>query len=60
MSDLRVFIGAFFALAGLLVTATGIVSRACAPLDTVNLNLYSGAVLLAFGAVMLWLASRRR
>jgi putative Ca2+/H+ antiporter (TMEM165/GDT1 family) len=60
MSDLRVSIGAFFALAGLLVTATGIVSRARAPLDTVNINLYSGVVLFAFGLVMLWLAKRRR
>ncbi len=58
MSDLRVSIGAFFTLAGLLVTTTGILSRARAPLDTVNLNLYSGVVLLAFGVVMLWLARR--
>ena len=60
MSDLRVSIGAFFTLAGLLVTATGLVSRQRAALDTVNLNLYSGVVLLAFGVVMLWLARRRR
>ncbi|HUJ50804.1 MAG TPA: hypothetical protein VLW25_11425 [Bryobacteraceae bacterium] len=58
MSDLRISIGAFFALAGMLVTATGVVSRDRAPLDTANLNLYSGAVLLAFGGIMLWLARK--
>jgi len=59
MSDLRVSIGGFFALAGLLVTATGILSKDRAPLDTANLNLYSGVVLLAFGGIMLWLARRK-
>ena len=58
MGDLRISIGGFFALAGALVTATGIVSNARAPLDTVNLNLYSGLVLFAFGIVMLLLARR--
>lgn len=59
MGDLRVSIGAFFALAGLLVTITGVISKNRAPLDTANLNLYSGIVLLAFGGVMLWLAQRK-
>jgi len=58
MGDLRVSIGGFFTLAGAIVTITGIVSKARAPLDTVDLNLYSGLVLFAFGAVMLWLAKR--
>ena len=59
MGDLRISIGGFFALAGVAVTAMGIVSNARAPLDTVNLNLYSGLVLLLFGIVMLLLARRR-
>ena len=59
MSDLRVSIGGFFTLAGLLVTATGIIGKDRAPLDTANLNLYSGIVLFAFGGVMLWLARRK-
>ncbi len=59
MGDLRVSIGGFFALAGLIVTATGVLSPSRAPLDTANLNLYSGLTLLTFGALMLWLARRK-
>ena len=58
MGDLRVSIGGFFLLAGLIVTVTGAVSSNRAPLDTTNLNLYAGIVLLVFGVVMLWLARR--
>jgi hypothetical protein len=29
-----------------------------APLTTVNVNLYTGLVMLVFGGVMLWLARR--
>ena len=58
MSDLRVSIGGFFALVGAIVTATGFVSGPRAPLDLANVNLYSGAALLGFGLVMLWLARR--
>ena len=58
MGDLRVSIGGFFTLAGVIVTITGIASKARAPLDTIDLNLYSGLVLFAFGVVMLWLARR--
>ena len=46
-------------LIGCLVTATGVVSGNRAALDTANLNLYSGAAMLLFGAVMLALARRR-
>jgi hypothetical protein len=59
MSDLRVSIGAFFAIAGAIVTATGFLSAERAPLDTANVNLYAGAAMLAFGVIMLWLARRR-
>ena len=58
MSDLRTSIGGFFTLVGLIVTAMGVVSRERAPLDTANLNLYSGVVMLVFGVAMLWLARR--
>jgi hypothetical protein len=59
MSDLRVSIGGFFTLVGVIVTAMGIVSSNRAPLDTANLNLYSGLAMLAFGVVMLGLARRK-
>jgi hypothetical protein len=59
MGDLRISIGGFFSVVGLMVTATGLISRNRAPLDTANLNLYSGVVLVAFGALMLWLARRK-
>lgn len=58
MSDLRVSIGGFFALVGAIVMATGFLSAPRARLDLTNVNLYSGAALLAFGLVMLWLARR--
>jgi hypothetical protein len=60
MSDLRISIGAFFTLVGLMVTATGVLSGTRAPLDATNVNLYSGVSMLAFGCVMLWLARRAR
>jgi hypothetical protein len=59
MTDLRTSIGAFFALVGLIVTALGALGSAPAPLDTTNVNLYSGLVMLAFGCVMLWLSFRK-
>ena len=60
MSDLRIPIGAFFTLVGLILVITGFVSHATAPLGTEGTNLYSGAVMLAFGGIMLWLARRAR
>jgi len=60
MGDLRVSIGAFFALVGAIVTADGAVGSPRASLDTINVDLYSGAAMLAFGLLMLWLARRRR
>jgi hypothetical protein len=40
----------------LLLAAFGTPSRA--PLTTINVNLYSGVMMTAFGGVMLWLAKR--
>lgn len=59
MSDLRVTIGGFFVLVGAIVGATGLAADYRAPLESANVNLYCGAAMLIFGAVMLWLAWRK-
>jgi hypothetical protein len=58
MSDLRIPIGIFFALVGLVVAITGMAAGYRAPLEFANVNLYGGISMLAFGSVMLWLARR--
>ena len=58
MADLRIPIGVFFALIGLLVAITGLAAGYRAPLESANVNLYCGILILAFGGVMLWLARR--
>jgi hypothetical protein len=58
MSDLRIPIGIFFTLVGLLVGITGLVAGYHAPLESANVNLYCGISILVFGGVMLWLARR--
>jgi hypothetical protein len=56
MNDLRLPIGIFFAIVGiLLVTMPG----ARAPLTDSPVNLYAGLSMLMFGGAMLWLARRR-
>ncbi|HLK17867.1 MAG TPA: hypothetical protein VKT81_02890 [Bryobacteraceae bacterium] len=59
MRDLRTPIGLFFALAGVILAVTGLVTGNRAPLETANVNLYCGVSILIFGGVMLWLARRR-
>jgi hypothetical protein len=59
MSDLRVPIGSFFALVGAILCITGLAANYQAPLESTNVNLYSGVSMLVFGAVMLWLARRK-
>jgi hypothetical protein len=59
MRDLRIPIGLFFALAGVILAVTGLVTENRAPLETANVNLYCGVSILIFGGVMLWLARRR-
>ncbi len=59
MSDLRIPIGSFFALVGLILCVVGFAANYRAPLESANVNLDCGASMLIFGAVMLWLASRR-
>jgi uncharacterized membrane protein len=59
MLDLRLPTGLFFALAGLILLALGVMSPdSRAPLTDVNVNLYCGFFMVAFGAVMLLLAWR--
>jgi len=59
--DLRYPIGLMFGIFGLLLTGYGVAfPEARAPLTTVNVNLYAGAVMLLFGAVMLGLAQRAK
>ena len=59
MSDLRVTIGGFFVLAGAIVGSTGLIADYHAPLESANVNLYCGASMLIFGAIMLALAWRK-
>ncbi len=56
MNDLRLPIGIFFALIGLLLVAA---PGARAPLSGAPVNAYAGAAMLIFGGTMLWLARRR-
>jgi hypothetical protein len=58
MRDLRIPIGLFFTLTGVILAVTGLVTQNRAPLETVNVNLYCGVSILAFGGLMLWLARR--
>jgi len=57
--DLRFPSGLFFTLLGLILTVMGLLSPGVrAPLTDVNVNLYAGITMLAFGAVLLLLARR--
>jgi xanthine/uracil permease len=58
MWDLRTPSGIFFALTGLILVLLGVFSPARAALTEVNVNLWSGAAMLVFGGVLLWLARR--
>lgn len=56
MDDLRLPIGIFFTLVGVLLVT---VPSARAPLTEVPVNLYAGLSMLVFGGAMVWLARRR-
>ncbi len=59
--DLRVPSGLFFSAIGLILLTMGLLNPADrAPLTPTNINLYAGAVMLAFGAILLLLALRAR
>ncbi len=66
MLDLRLPSGAFFAITGLILVVLGVVSNPHAPMSLsasgpdVNVDLYTGLVMLAFGAFLLLLARRGR
>jgi hypothetical protein len=57
MDDLRKPSGLFFVLLGVILTAVSF-TGATAPLLELNLNLYTGLFMLAFGGTLLWLAKR--
>jgi hypothetical protein len=59
MNDLRIPIGSFFALVGLILVTVGLTVDYQARLETANVNLDCGISMLIFGAVMLWLARRK-
>ena len=60
--DLRLPIGILFTLLGLLLSVFGLCAspELCKPSLGLNINLYWGLVILAFGATMLTLALRAR
>jgi hypothetical protein len=61
MLDLRTPTGWFFSTLGVILLGVGVLQPGLrAALTTVNLNLYCGLVMLAFGALMLLLAIRKR
>lgn len=59
MNDLRIPIGSFFALVGLILCIVGLTAGYQAPLESENVNLYCGAAMLVFGAIMLLLARHK-
>jgi len=59
MLDLRMTSGSFFVLLGGILLALGIFSPGQARLTDLNVDLYCGIVMLAFGGVMLALSRLR-
>jgi hypothetical protein len=61
MLDLRLPSGIFFALTGaILIVHSLVLPGLRAPMTNANVNLYSGLVMLVFGAALLLLAARSR
>ena len=58
MLDLRLPSGLFFAITGVLLMVYGIAGSPHAALTDANVNLYVGAVMTAFGLLLLLLARR--
>jgi uncharacterized membrane protein len=61
MFDLRLPSGLFFVLIGLVLVGFGLFAPGLrAPMTDANVDLYAGAVMLGFGAFLLFLARRGR
>ena len=60
MLDLRLPSGLFFAITGILLMVYGIADHSRAPMTSANVNLYVGALMTAFGLILLLLARRGR
>ena len=61
MLDLRIPTGAFFLLVGIILSGMGLFEPgARASLTDANVNLYCGAAMIGFGAILLALAWRGR
>jgi len=58
MDDLRVPIGSFFVILGVLLLIAYFAVGTGAPLASSSVNLSAGAAMLLFGVIMLWLARR--
>jgi hypothetical protein len=58
MLDLRLPSGLFFALTGLMLIVYSLIDNTRAPMTEANVNLYVGAVMTAFGLLLLLLARR--
>jgi len=59
MDDLRVPIGSFFVILGVMLLIAFFTISTAPPLSTPQVNLWCGLVALAFGGLMLWLARRK-
>lgn len=58
MLDLRLPSGLFFAITGILPMVIGLTDPARAPLTDAKIKLYAGAVMTAFGLILLLPAPR--
>ncbi len=58
MLDLRLPSGLFFAITGILLIVYSLIDTSRAPMTAANVNLYVGAVMTAFGLLLLLLARR--
>jgi hypothetical protein len=58
MLDLRLPSGLFFAITGLMLIVHSLIDNTRAPMTAANVNLYVGAVMTAFGLLLLLLARR--
>jgi len=59
MDDLRVPIGSFFVILGVMLLIAFFTINTAPPLSTPQVNLWCGLVALAFGGLMLWMARRK-